>query len=1522
MKLNQNTLLKIMLLFSIILINALQAKSASVTSLATGNWSSASTWSEVARTGTISSSTTSNIVTGDASASFTTTLSVGSQILNASSVVIGTVASIESNTSLTLVANATTTLSNASWRSKGVGSGDDLTIASGHTITLDGNYACASINFPTVNAQTGITFSGTNALNVSGDVSMARPASTGFTCLLRISAGSLTMNNLTMSATTTGRFNQITISSGNCTINGNITSGTTGCVISITTTGTLQIGGSSIGAFTLTPNSTSTVIYSGGVQTVRPATYNNLTLGGSGLKTTTSVSVNGTLTLEGTATITAAVTYGSAAGLKYNTSTARTSSLLEWPASFSPTGGVQIANTGTITLNSSRIMSTGANLSIAANSTLNTGNFDLTLNANFTNSGTFIGGSSKITLNGTATQSIGAITTTGSFTSTKSGGTATLTGNISAGTLLVNTAGGTLHMGTSSLTHSFSSVSLTAGTVNGGNATINISGDVNRTSGIFTPSTSTVNYNGTNQSTSISDYYNLVFSGSGNKSITGTTTVSNLLTTKGSAIFNAPIEITVSGDISIEETSTINIGPSSFSVQNISIGNGGVSNLIFSYASSTITVNGNFNLNANAVFDNSINQNISIVGNMNLLGNAIVGDATYGFTGTNQTINTNSIISFHTLAVFGTLNNTGQIEIRNTISGTGTFVNKNELYVNTNNSLSITNLDASSNTNTVYYIGTSQNLKGTNYYTLQLKGSLTKQLSTSTTSIVNLIASENVIASLSRDLTISGNVTVQDNAALQFSTYSTQIQGNISVQGTGTIDFGTSTINLSGSTQSISNTNSAISFYNLTSGAGTKTLACNTSINNILTLEANSIVSMRNNVTLTLNCTISGSGMVRGASCNSISNNSISFEKSNTSMGSINIDPSNNLFYDISIKNNASVTLVNDIQVFNTINLVSGNITFNNGLYLHTSNTPIVKTSGFMAMATGSSMYFSGCTTSGNNFELPANLFSTTPILTNLTVNRTNGIRIGTNTIKVSGVLTLTDGNLNTNNTLILTSTASGTARVAPISATASLSGFVTVERFIPGGLNKRKWRLLSFPVNISGGIEFNQLIDNVLITAPAGIAGGFDVNPLNPANTASLRTYNESITGAAGNGWTDPNTINASIITGTGFELFVRGSRNLANPYLSWTVPDDVTLDYLGNLNVNDVNMNLSYTNTGNPTADGFNLVGNPYASPINFDTTNFTSTNIQNKFWSYNPNTGTYGIYDADLDLGTNGITKYIAPSQGFFVKATSSSASIKFTENIKCINPGNNYFKSNSNSNGYSMLKLSISNDSSYTDETLVLFDDNASSTSNDQHDATKFFSDALNIYTLSSDNTNLSIDTRNIASKVDSIRLAVFSYNGSDVMTTSHTIVASNMENIPSTIDVILWDKFLNTYTDLKSNNRYEFMITTDNESWGKNRFIILVGDVNTGVFDNNEKSEIKIYPNPSKGDLYLTTSQEWIGKEINFSIVDQSGRTVYTGKSSINNLSTLIDISNIADGFYVLEVISEHKTNRLKFIKRQ
>ena len=163
---------------------------------------------------------------------------------------------------------------------------------------------------------------------------------------LSVTAGTLDLSTFTANRTTAG--GTLTVSNG----------------------ATLKIGGTNTFPTNYSTNTIgntgATVEYSGANQNVAAMAgaevYTNLTLSGSGVKTFVAETINGTLSMQGTATAAgASPTYGAAAILEYAGSTTQTSSNVEFPAAGGPRT-LKINNATGVTLHAARTLLTSLNL--------------------------------------------------------------------------------------------------------------------------------------------------------------------------------------------------------------------------------------------------------------------------------------------------------------------------------------------------------------------------------------------------------------------------------------------------------------------------------------------------------------------------------------------------------------------------------------------------------------------------------------------------------------------------------------------------------------------------------------------------------------------------------------------------------------------------------------------------------------------------------------------------------------------------------------------------------------------------------------------------------------------------------------------------------------------------------------------------------------------------------------------------------------------------------------------------------
>ncbi|MBL0357661.1 MAG: fibronectin type III domain-containing protein [Chitinophagaceae bacterium] len=263
--------------------------------------------------------------------------------------------------------------------------------------------------------------------------------------------------------------------------------------------------------------------------------------------------------------------------------------------------------------------------------------------------------------------------------------------------------------------------------------------------------------------------------------------------------------------------------------------------------------------------------------------------------------------------------------------------------------------------------------------------------------------------------------------------------------------------------------------------------------------------------------------------------------------------------------------------------------------------------------------------------------------------NRTINNLIASNSVNVSAAVndsmkitgTLSFGNVNSKvfssgDNVILVSNATGTARVADITnngvnSSNTFSGKFVVQRYIPA---RRAWRLMTAPIT-TGAQTINQAWQEA-------VGGNWALNPKPGYGThvtggAARNTTqgfdqgpnNASIYGHTGAAWNYlPLTTSEAVTNREGWMLFVRGSRAINLPLSNTgTVADITTLRPTGAIKFGT---QPTITNTG------FTVIGNPYASPINFKTINKSGVIGGvggNAYYLWDPNLG-----------GSNGVGAFV--------------------------------------------------------------------------------------------------------------------------------------------------------------------------------------------------------------------------------------------------------------------------------------
>ncbi|MGB2087343.1 MAG: hypothetical protein ACPHVL_01770, partial [Psychroflexus salarius] len=262
-----------------------------------------------------------------------------------------------------------------------------------------------------------------------------------------------------------------------------------------------------------------------------------------------------------------------------------------------------------------------------------------------------------------------------------------------------------------------------------------------------------------------------------------------------------------------------------------------------------------------------------------------------------------------------------------------------------------------------------------------------------------------------------------------------------------------------------------------------------------------------------------------------------------------------------------------------------------------------------------------------------------------------------------NSVLTLA-GDIDNNGTFTFKSNGTSTAQLANF--TGSITGDITVERFIPA---KRAFRLLSSSV---GGQTFaNAWQQDTHITGTGGATNGFDATSTdNPSLFSFDNSLDPQVVGGEPQSWQAVTSTSDVISAGTPYRLMVRGDRtiDLADNEAS---SNATTLSATGTMHTG------SYSPTLATAADNYSFVGNPYQAVVDFGAV--TTTNLTGYLYVWDASisgasgNGGYTVVDASdgsevtaISPYSSAANQYIMPGQAFFVQNTATgNGSITFNE-----------------------------------------------------------------------------------------------------------------------------------------------------------------------------------------------------------------------------------------------------------------
>ncbi|NTW33314.1 MAG: T9SS type A sorting domain-containing protein [Bacteroidetes bacterium] len=294
--------------------------------------------------------------------------------------------------------------------------------------------------------------------------------------------------------------------------------------------------------------------------------------------------------------------------------------------------------------------------------------------------------------------------------------------------------------------------------------------------------------------------------------------------------------------------------------------------------------------------------------------------------------------------------------------------------------------------------------------------------------------------------------------------------------------------------------------------------------------------------------------------------------------------------------------------------------------------------------------------------------------------------------------------------------------------------------------------------------------------------------------------------------------------------------------------------------------------------TLNGYNLVGNPYPSAIDWNAASgWTKTNLAATIYVWNPNIGQYATYNGAI--GTNDGSRYIAMGQGFFVQANSGGGSLTMNNNVRVHN-AIAFMKSDETLADKINIKVSNSLNS-YSDETIIALNDTASAGFDYDLDANKFAGEttAPMLYTMK-DDKNLAVSC---LSSIDNIynRDVYFKagVSGTHTLIFTHTMVNNEVYLLDEVTQEIIYNGDVYNFEASPTDDLSRFMIVS----------------TTTSV---NEKSQSQLNAYAYHKTLYVKVENQYVNSV-----------ELYTldGRKLLENTNLINDISSLSAGIYLVKV---------------
>jgi hypothetical protein len=513
----------------------------------------------------------------------------------------------------------------------------------------------------------------------------------------------------------------------------------------------------------------------------------------------------------------------------------------------------------------------------------------------------------------------------------------------------------------------------------------------------------------------------------------------------------------------------------------------------------------------------------------------------------------------------------------------------------------------------------------------------------------------------------------------------------------------------------------------------------------------------------------------------------------------------------------------------------------------------------------------------------------------NLTVNNAAGLTLNNGGVGVAQLLTLTSGNLASSASQLVTllsTPTNGTALVVNTGGT--VTGTATMQRAIDPSFNSGAgYRHYSSPV-------MSTMLSDLASNTPS-------------FNPVFNQAYNTAATPSAVTPFPNVFAYDQSRVT--------MAANTSAAFDMGFVVPqasDMMTVlgGYTVNIGAGSV-VDLSGTfNSGTTTRgslargtqpqSGWQLLGNPYPSPLDFSQTSaITRTNLDDAVYVYQ-STGQYtGQYRSYVNGFGNPL---VAAMQGFFMRVTTpgtNNGSLVLTNNARVTTFSTTPSFNRTTADPRPQVTLSLRGNSlQLADETSVYFEQGATAGFDAKFDAYKLpSSSGMNVSSFIPGD-ELSI---NGLAPLDVAVATTVPLNVHVPANGTYTLNTSNLANFASATTVLLLDAETGARINLTQQPQYSFTAAT---TAMPGRFSLYFGPATPLAATNAALAQqVQLFPNPARGSFTVVVPAELGRGTVTATLYNQLGQAVAQRKLAMTaaGATSQFDVAGMALGVYTLQL---------------